>query len=486
VTVYVAACDIVTLDFTASNPATLRSENHTPFDQSDIRDLIYGEDGYLYLSVVNPATNIGYVYKIDLTPSPIYPSLAIVGTWSENRPVYSLTVGFATGPHGEWQNYLFGSTSPVGSPTSCSVVKIDPITMTTVGEYIFDIFPVGFDEVYPPSIIYDRFAPQDRLFASAAWQQHGVIGNAKLNWEIDADVMLRVNNHCACDGPFHSTINDFWRPRSVDTDGTNVYVTGRPFGVLPASVIKYDPTTAPWTVLATWLEAPFPGDFPTCLILAGDGNLYMGGVTGRTSQVNPATMATIASCVIGIGEIDDISLAPNPGSKLYVCQSNAGLSGAVYEIDPTTMTWTTNFWQRLAHSNFYRGIAAPGAGGSEVFQAFTEAFPVNAPTVTTLPATAVSPLQATLNGVLNDDGGEGCSCRFRYGTDPTLSTYMTSPLVSGFNTGDSISAIVLALSPNTTYYFQAEATNDAGTAVGSILSFTTLTLNLLLSEENQP
>lgn len=79
--------------------------------------------------------------------------------------------------------------------------------------------------------------------------------------------------------------------------------------------------------------------------------------------------------------------------------------------------------------------------------------------------------QATLNGILLDDGGEPCQCRFRYGITPALGLF--TPYVAGVTTGMAISATVLGLARNRTYYFQAEAVNSAGTSLGAVLLFTT-------------
>ena len=80
--------------------------------------------------------------------------------------------------------------------------------------------------------------------------------------------------------------------------------------------------------------------------------------------------------------------------------------------------------------------------------------------------------QATLNGILDDDGGEACSCHFEYGDTPAMVD--TTPPVAGFRTGDTFSAIILGLVPGTTYFYRAVATNSMGTSFGVVLTFTTL------------
>ncbi|GAI68486.1 unnamed protein product, partial [marine sediment metagenome] len=62
-------------------------------------------------------------------------------------------------------------------------------------------------------------------------------------------------------------------------------------------------------------------------------------------------------------------------------------------------------------------------------------------TVTTDPATVVGTEVATLNGTLNDDGGEACQCRFRYGVTPALGSF--TPFVPGVTSMMPISATIL-------------------------------------------
>lgn len=94
---------------------------------------------------------------------------------------------------------------------------------------------------------------------------------------------------------------------------------------------------------------------------------------------------------------------------------------------------------------------------------------ITAPTVSTNPATNVEGATATLNGTLNDDGGEACECGFEWGETPALGN--TTPTQSG-TTGTTFSFNLSGLTPGKTYYFRAFATNSAGTGYGAILSFT--------------
>jgi len=80
--------------------------------------------------------------------------------------------------------------------------------------------------------------------------------------------------------------------------------------------------------------------------------------------------------------------------------------------------------------------------------------------------------EATLNGIITDDGGLPCEYRFVYG--PAAGPGGSTPWSGGWLvTGDTFSAKITGLLGNTNYYFRAEARNSKGSAVGSILNFIT-------------
>ena len=94
---------------------------------------------------------------------------------------------------------------------------------------------------------------------------------------------------------------------------------------------------------------------------------------------------------------------------------------------------------------------------------------ISIPILTTDPATAISHVSATLNGILTDDGGEACNCGFEWGE--TVAYGNTTPTQSR-TTGQTFSQPIGGLSPGTTYHFRAFATNGAGTGYGADRTFT--------------
>ncbi len=99
------------------------------------------------------------------------------------------------------------------------------------------------------------------------------------------------------------------------------------------------------------------------------------------------------------------------------------------------------------------------------------------PAVTTQAATNVTTNAATLNGTVNAQGNATTSITIRYSTvkadvDGGSGTQATvSPASVSGSTATNITANVTGLTPSTTYYFRASATNAGGMANGSTLSF---------------
>jgi uncharacterized protein (TIGR02145 family) len=93
------------------------------------------------------------------------------------------------------------------------------------------------------------------------------------------------------------------------------------------------------------------------------------------------------------------------------------------------------------------------------------------PTLTTSSVSAITPTTANGGGNISSDGGAAVSARgLVYGTssNPTLANAV---LTMGSGTG-SFSGTISGLTPNTTYYIRAYATNSTGTGYGNQQTFT--------------
>jgi hypothetical protein len=124
--------------------------------------------------------------------------------------------------------------------------------------------------------------------------------------------------------------------------------------------------------------------------------------------------------------------------------------------DVHTMTW----------GGSYAGLTHYGVSVIEL-----EA-PATAPAVSTEPATNVEETAVTLQGSVDDDGGDTCEYRFRYGTASGVYDVDTS-WTGSVVTGDGFSEDVSGLDEGRTYYFVAQARNNGGISSGGEEQFTT-------------
>ncbi|MEZ5084263.1 MAG: FISUMP domain-containing protein [Bacteroidales bacterium] len=96
----------------------------------------------------------------------------------------------------------------------------------------------------------------------------------------------------------------------------------------------------------------------------------------------------------------------------------------------------------------------------------------NVPVLSTTEVTEIYTNRATSGGNITDDGGTTVTARgvcWSTGLTQTISDNKTE---DGTGAGSFISSVT-DLEPNTTYYLRAYATNSAGTAYGSAMTFTT-------------
>lgn len=94
------------------------------------------------------------------------------------------------------------------------------------------------------------------------------------------------------------------------------------------------------------------------------------------------------------------------------------------------------------------------------------------PELTTSEVQNITPTTATIGGNITSDGGSVVTVRgicWNISSNPTITDNKTVN-----NTSDNIfTSSVVGLSPNTTYYMRAYATNAVGTAYGNEVSFST-------------
>lgn len=96
-----------------------------------------------------------------------------------------------------------------------------------------------------------------------------------------------------------------------------------------------------------------------------------------------------------------------------------------------------------------------------------------APAATTLAATNVTSTGATVHGTVNANSLDTTPA-FECGTTSSLGTVVAATPALAMGTGDTaVSAALVGLAPNTTYYYRAIGTNASGTGLGNVMTFIT-------------
>jgi hypothetical protein len=129
-----------------------------------------------------------------------------------------------------------------------------------------------------------------------------------------------------------------------------------------------------------------------------------------------------------------------------------------------------------------RAYATNSSGTSYGADILFTTVPVNA-NLTTTSVTAITTNSASSGGILVNDGGSPVTARgvcWSTTTNPTISNMKTT---DGTGTGGYASAIS-GLTPGTTYYVKAYATNSVGTAYGNEITFTTASIPATLTTAN--
>ena len=143
-----------------------------------------------------------------------------------------------------------------------------------------------------------------------------------------------------------------------------------------------------------------------------------------------------------------------------------GIGTGSFSSSITGLTANTNYYVRAYATN-----SAGTAYGSQVN--FTTLPNATTPTVTATTISNITQTTATSGGNVTSDGGASVTAKgvcWSTSQNPTTSNSHTT---DGIGTG-SFSSIITGLTANTIYYIRAYATNSAGTAYSSQISFTTL------------
>ena len=175
---------------------------------------------------------------------------------------------------------------------------------------------------------------------------------------------------------------------------------------------------------------------------------------------------------IGLGvRINGLNYSSN-----YTVSSNSYVTIARdFATNPNTgSSWTvadiSALQARLALGFYNMALWQGGLISGRCTQLYVEMTYAAPPSVTTLPPTNIGVTSASLNGMLDSDGGLPSDCGFEWGPDTNYGAVTPTEQKS---TGQAFSRVISGLQPGITYHFRAFATNVYGTSCGSDRSFTT-------------
>jgi len=213
------------------------------------------------------------------------------------------------------------------------------------------------------------------------------------------------------------------------------------------------------------------------------GNVYRFGITaqlelkisgleaGRSYNVWVFGLRTFAGS-LGLAQDVDIQ----PGATHFDQVTGSGNLFVNNAVGNSTLDLSTYATAITASAGGEITIAVTADGGDNIYAVAGVAIDVPTPTVTTQAVTRTGTTTATGNGNITDLGDPNPTqhgvCWNTTGT-PTTADNKTEEGAAGA-TGAFTSSMT-GLSPGTTYYVRAYATNDVGTEYGSQVSFTTNT-----------
>ena len=194
-----------------------------------------------------------------------------------------------------------------------------------------------------------------------------------------------------------------------------------------------------------------------------------------TQAVKPIVETRSVSEVTTSGATLNAAIPSNGGSEITACgfyySTSASMSNkltAEFSGTPDSLFSVAVSGLQSFTTYYYKAFAtnALGTAEGEVMQFTT----VIKPSVTTNAATDLHSASATLNGNVTNNGGSDNTIRgFLYGSS---SENLADSVTSGTGSG-AYSKEIAGLTPSTTYYFKAFASNSAGIVYGDVKQFAT-------------
>ena len=194
-----------------------------------------------------------------------------------------------------------------------------------------------------------------------------------------------------------------------------------------------------------------------------------------TVTTTSATSVTETSAVTGGNVTSDGNATVTERGVVYATTQNPTTANTKVASGSGTGSYTCNLSGLQPNTTYYvRAYAINSKGtayGTQV--TFTTSKSISLPTVTTTIVSSIRFNYAMTGGNVTSEGGASVTDRgVVYSTTKNPTTTSATKVASGNGVGVFTTPLE-NLSPNTTYYVRAYATNSAGTAYGTELTFTT-------------
>ena len=209
------------------------------------------------------------------------------------------------------------------------------------------------------------------------------------------------------------------------------------------------------------------------------GTVYGAGVTFTTLPVVPTLTTDAITAITGNSATGGGNVTISGGAAvtvrgdMFATTHNPTLAGTITSDGTGTGAFVSTLANLKGNTTYYVRAYATNSAGTGYGPEVSFATPVDFPKVTTTAITAITKISAVSGGDVTYDGGGTITARglaWGTGANPTIAG---NTIPGGTGIGVFISDLT-GLTVNTAYHVRAYATNSAGTANGSDISFTTL------------
>lgn len=211
-------------------------------------------------------------------------------------------------------------------------------------------------------------------------------------------------------------------------------------------------------------------------------------ISGSFGQVCINTSASPESFTINGANLTTANVEVGPLAGYSFSTTANGTYAATLSIPQTGGSFSQQVFVRFDPTvvQSYNGNIPVSGGGAPATSVVVTGEGINSTaTVATGSASAITSSSATLDGSISV---QGCSAvtayGFEYSTTNNFANGTGTQVVASNLSGGNFSASLTGLTPSTTYYYKAFATNGGGTVYGSQQSFTTASLNPTLTVTN--